>query len=232
IKHASNSFQALKISYINTDAQLCDKVAADAVKVSEGMGLDQRICRAFLNAGVGYGGSCFPKDVAAFIRIAEHHGVDFQLLKAAAQVNIQQRKLFVRKVGKALWNLNNKTIAVLGLAFKPDTDDLREAPSVDIVRMLQEEGAKVRVFDPKAMPAADGLFRRVTFCKDVYETARGADCLALLTEWNEFKELDLARIKKLMRQPVIVDGRNLYDPDVLRRLGFRYVGIGRGHEAD
>jgi len=228
IKHASNSFLAVKISFINAIAQLCDWVGADVVKVAEGMGLDKRIGRAFLDAGVGYGGFCLPKDTAAFIRIAEKHGFDFQLLKAAASLNTEQRQRFVKRIAQTLWNLNTKTVGVLGLAFKPNTDDLRYAPSIEIIQMLQDEGAAIRAFDPKAMAQANGLFTGVTFCRDVYETARGADCLVVITEWNEFKELDFARIKKLMRQPVIVDGRNIYDPDSLRRLGFRYVGIGRG----
>jgi len=231
IKHASNSFLAMKISYINSIAQLCDKVGADVAKVAEGMGLDPRIGRAFLDAGVGYGGSCFPKDVTAFIRIAEKRGVEFQLLKAVAQVNAQQRRLVVQRAGEHLWNLNNKTIGVLGVAFKPNTDDVREAPSVEIIRMLQDRGAKVRLFDPKAMAQVDGLLSNITLCQDVYDAARGADCLAVLTEWSEFKKLDFKRIKRLMRQPFILDGRNLYDPQTLRQLGFRYVGIGRGHHA-
>ncbi len=228
IKHASNSFLAVKVSFINSVAEICDTVGADVVKVAEGMGFDKRIGRSFLDAGVGYGGSCFPKDVSAFIRIAEKHGHNFQLLKAAAAVNEAQRKRFVKRIAQTLWNLNNKTVGVLGLAFKPNTDDLREAPSIDIIRMLEEEGAKVRVFDPKAMAQADGFFPEVTFCRNPYEVARGADCLAVVTEWNEFKELDFSRIKKLMRQPVIVDGRNMYDPASIRRLGFRYVGMGKG----
>ena len=232
IKHASNSFLAMKISYMNAIAQLCDRVGADVVKVAEGMGLDKRIGRAFLNAGVGYGGSCFPKDVSAFIHIAEKHGFDFQFLKAAERVNAGQRRLFVTRIAESLWNLKQKTIGVLGLAFKPDTDDLREAPSVEIIRMLQEEGAKIRAYDPKAMADCNGLFRGVTFCRDPYEVAKGADCLVVITEWNEFKELDFGRIKKLMRQPLILDGRNIYDPEAMRKLGFRYAGIGRGHGPD
>jgi len=229
IKHASNSFLALKISFINAVAHVCDRVGANVVNVADGMGLDRRIGRAFLDAGIGYGGSCFPKDVAAFIRIAEKRGYDFQLLKAVVRVNQEQRLFFVKRVTEVLRDVRGKTIGVLGLAFKPNTDDLRDAPSLDIVRALQRDGARIRAFDPKALAQANGLFRGVIFCKDVYDTLRGADCLALLTEWNEFKELDLARIKKLMRQPVIVDGRNLYDPVALGRLGFRYVGIGRGN---
>ena len=232
IKHASNSFLALKISYINAIAQLCDKVGADVVKVAEGMGLDPRIGRAFLDAGLGYGGSCFPKDVAAFIQIAGKHGFDFQLLKAASVVNAEQRQRFVKAIAAHLWNLHNKTIGVLGLAFKPNTDDLREAPSVDIIRLLQQEGAKIKVFDPKAMTPANGLFVGATFCTDVYEVARGADCLVVVTEWNQFKKLDFAKIKKLMRQPVIFDGRNMYEPKRMRKLGFQYVGIGRGGLAE
>lgn len=227
IKHASNSFLALKISFINAVARICDLVGANVVEVAEGMGLDPRIGRAFLDAGVGYGGSCFPKDVAAFIRIAEKLGYDFQLLKATARVNEEQCAHVVKQVSETLWNLSNKTIGVLGLAFKPETDDVREAPSIRIIQMLQQEGAKVRAFDPKAMGHADSLFRQVTFCKDAYDAARGADCLLVITEWNEFKELDFARVKKLMRHPAIIDGRNIYDPEALRRLGFRYVGTGR-----
>ncbi len=228
IKHASNSFLAVKISFINAVAQLCDQVGADIVKVAEGVGLDKRIGRSFLDAGVGWGGSCFPKDVAAFIRIAEKLGFDFQLLRACSKVNVEQKRLFVKRIGQTLWNLNNKTIAVLGLAFKADTDDMREAPSIDIIRMLQEEGAKIRAFDPIAMPTAQKMFTDVTFCRDLYDAAKGADCLVVVTNWNEFKELDLARLKKIMRRPVIFDGRNIYDPAQIRDAGFRYVGVGRG----
>jgi len=232
IKHASNSFLAMKISYINAIAQLCDRVGADILKVAEGMGLDQRIGRAFLDAGAGYGGSCFPKDVAAFVRIAEKHGVDFPLLKAAALINTAQRTLLVNRITEHLRGVRNKVIGILGLAYKPNTDDLRDAPSVDVIRTLQKHGARILAFDPKAMAQANGLFTGVTFCRDVYETARGADCLVIMTEWNEFKELDFARIKRSMRQPLIIDGRNIYDPVALRRLGFRYVGIGRGDAGD
>ncbi len=232
IKHASNSFLAMKISFINSVAQICERVGADVTKVAEGMGLDRRIGRAFLDAGVGYGGYCFAKDVAAFTQIAEKLGLDFQLLKATARVNTEQRRRLVKRVEEALWNLNRKTIAVLGLSFKPDTDDLRDAPSLDIIRSLLQEGAVIRAFDPKAMAHANGLLHGVMFCRDVYDAVRGADCLVVVTEWNEFKEVDFARLKRLMRQPVIVDGRNIYNPEALRRLGFRYVGIGRGDDVD
>ncbi len=227
IKHASNSFLALKISFINAVARICELSGADVVQVAEGMGMDKRIGRSFLNAGVGYGGSCFPKDVAAFIRIAEKLGYDFQLLKAVSQVNTDQRHHLVKRIASSLWNLKGKTIGVLGLAFKPDTDDLREAPSIEVIRLLQEAGARVKVFDPEVMAQMDRSFPGVLGCRDVYEVARGADCLVLLTEWNEFKELDFKRVKRLMRQPLVVDGRNLYEPQRLRKLGFHYLGVGR-----
>lgn len=232
IKHASNSFLALKISFINAVAHLCDLVGADVTKVADGMGLDARIQRAFLNAGVGYGGSCFGKDLDAFIHIAEKLGYDFKLLKDVVQINADQHRSFVKKLTSVLWNLPGKVVGILGLSFKPDTDDLREAPSLKIIQLLQQEGAKIRAYDPQAMPQAKALLKGVTFCKDAYEVARGADCLALVTEWQEFRELDFVLIKKLMRQPVIIDGRNLYDPDRMRRLGFRYAGMGRAHAAD
>ena len=229
IKHASNSFLALKISFINAISQICDRVGADVLKVSEGMGMDKRIGKSFLEAGVGWGGSCFPKDVAAFITIAEKLGFDFQLLKAASRINIDQKELFVKRIAQVLWNLNRKTIAILGLAFKADTDDMRDAPSIDIIRMLLEEGAKIRAFDPKSMDIAKTMFPDITFAKDVYDAAKGADALVIVTGWNEFKELNFAKIKKLMKDPVIIDGRNIYDPEYVRGLGFRYVGLGRGH---
>lgn len=230
IKHASNSFLAMKISFINSVAQICERVGADVTKVAEGMGLDRRIGRAFLDAGVGYGGYCLGKDVAAFTQIAEKLGLDFQLLKATARTNAQQRQRLVMRIQQLLRNLKNKRVAVLGLSFKPDTDDLRDAPSIDIIRSLVQEGASIRAFDPKAMGHATGALRGVKFCKDAYDAVRGADCLVVVTEWNEFKELDFARVKKLMRQPVVVDGRNIYSPEALRRLGFRYLGIGRGDD--
>lgn len=230
IKHASNSFLALKISYINSVAQICDIVGADVVRVADGMGLDLRIGRPFLNAGVGYGGSCFPKDVAAFIHIADTIGHDFRILKAVSHVNDEQKRLFVRQIADSMWNLKGKTVGILGLAFKPETDDLRDAPALEIIRMLHEEGVRIRVYDPKAKPQPGDLPKGVTVCKKVYDVAKEADCLAVLTEWNEFKDLDFARIKKLMRQPVIMDGRNMYKPERLRNLGFRYAGIGRGKQ--
>lgn len=228
IKHASNSFLATKISFINSVSQLCERVGADVIKVAEGMGLDRRIGRDFLDAGIGYGGSCFPKDLDAFIAIARKNGYDFELLKAVRDINEFQKKSLVKKIEDALWVVKDKNIGILGLSFKPDTDDMRCAASVDIIRNLQASGAKIRAFDPQAMKKAYEFLEGVKFCKDAYEASRGADCLVVVTEWNEFKEIDLLRIKKIMKQPIIVDGRNIYNPQKLMRLGFRYIGVGRG----
>jgi len=227
IKHASNSFLATKISFINAIANICEKVGADVSKVAQGLGSDKRIGQQFLNAGCGYGGFCFPKDIEAFIRIAEKKGYNFRLLEAVKEINEQQKDSMVKRIEGALWNLKDKTIGVLGLSFKPGTDDLRFAPSIDIINKLQANGAKIRVFDPQAMEGARKVFQGIEYCKDVYETAKGSDCLAILTEWNEFKELDFKKIKRLLKQPVIVDGRNIYDPRKMEKLGFRYIGIGR-----
>lgn len=238
IKHASNSFLAAKISFINAVANICDLVGADIVEVSKGMGLDKRIGKEFLNAGIGFGGSCFPKDLSAFVRIAERCGYDFGMLKEVERVNDGQKKMLIKKIEGLLWNLSKKTIGILGVAFKPDTDDIRSAPSLQIISILKKEGARIRVYDPEAMDkakrllanegiASSGKGAAVEFCKDAYEVSKDSDCLVIATEWNEFKELDFKKIKKLMRQPVIVDGRNIYDPGELKKLGFRYAGIGR-----
>jgi UDPglucose 6-dehydrogenase len=227
IKHASNSFLATKISFINAVSQVCDKVGADIIKVAEGMGLDKRIGRKFLDAGIGYGGSCFPKDVDAFIHLSEKSGYDFSLLREVRKVNDYQKESFVKLIEKKLWILRDKTIGVLGLAFKPGTDDMRNAPSLDIIRILQKEGAKIKAFDPQAMRKAGEYLDGVKFCRDAYEAARGSDCLVVITEWDEFKELDFKRIKKLIKQPVIFDGRNIYSPAAMEKLGFQYFGIGR-----
>lgn len=229
IKHASNSFLATKISFINAIANICDKVGADVVDVAKGMGLDRRISRDFLNAGIGFGGSCFPKDLAAFVHIAEKVGYDFGILKEVQNVNAHQKRLIIKKIEALLWNLPKKTVGILGLSFKPGTDDLRESPALEIIDTLIKEGVHVKVYDPVAMAKArKQLKSNVKFCKDAYEAAKDSDCLIIATEWNEFKELDFKRIKKLMRQPVIVDGRNIYDPAEMKKLGFRYAGIGRG----
>jgi UDPglucose 6-dehydrogenase len=229
IKHASNSFLATKISFINAVSNICDKVGADVVDVARGMGLDKRISKDFLNAGIGFGGSCFPKDVAAFIHIAEKLGYNFGMLREVQNVNKHQKRSIIKKIESLLWNLPKKTVGVLGLSFKPGTDDLREAPALEIIEELLKEGVKIRVYDPVAMgKAKETLADKVRFCKDAYEAVKDSDCLLVATEWNEFKELDFKRIKKLMKQPVVADGRNIYDPAQMKKLGFRYVGIGRG----
>ncbi|MBI2101517.1 UDP-glucose/GDP-mannose dehydrogenase family protein [Candidatus Woesearchaeota archaeon] len=227
IKHASNSFLAAKISFINAIANICELAGADIEKVSEGMGFDKRIGRSFLNAGIGYGGSCFPKDVDAFVRIAEKFGYDFRLLKAVQEINNAQRDNFMKKIEKALWVVKGKTIGVLGLAFKPNTDDMRLAPSIDIISQLQKEGAKIKAYDPEAMQKAGQIFNGITYCNSPYEAAAGSDALVILTEWKEFKELDLKRIKPLMKHPLIIDGRNIYNPEEMRKEGFVYISIGR-----
>jgi UDPglucose 6-dehydrogenase len=196
------------------------------------MGLDSRIGRSFLNAGAGYGGFCFPKDLEAYIRIADKLGYDFQLLKATKQVNDGQRKIVVQKIERELWNLKGKKIAVLGLSFKPDTDDLRFSPALEIIEMLLKAQASVRVYDPESMAGARAILKNtVSYAKNVYDAARDADCLVLMTEWAEFKKLDFKKLHELMKHPVLMDARNLYDPDKIRVAGFRYLGIGRGSES-
>jgi UDPglucose 6-dehydrogenase len=227
IKHASNAFLALKISYINAIANICEKVGADVVKVAEGMGYDRRIRREFLDAGVGYGGYCLPKDLAAFIRIAEEADYDFELLKAVQKINDARRELIIKKFRNALWNLDGKTIGVLGLSYKPNTDDMREAPSIEIIRRLQQEGAGIKAYDPQAMENAKAILKDVQYCQSPYEVAEGSDALFIITEWDEFKNLDLSKVRKLLKQPVIIDGRNLLDPYEMKRLGFIYQGVGR-----
>ncbi len=228
IKHASNSFLATKISFANAVAQICDRVGADILKVTEGMGYDKRIGSSFLNAGVGFGGSCFPKDVDAFIRLSEKSGYDFNLLKAVRSTNEEQKASFVRLIEDKLWIIKGKTIGILGLAFKPNTDDMRNAPSLDIIQALQNEGAKIKAYDPQAMDNAKKMLKGVTLCNDVYSVAKGADCLVILTEWDEFRKVDFKRLRKALRQPMIFDGRNLYQGDDLVNSGFEYFGIGRG----
>jgi UDPglucose 6-dehydrogenase len=218
---------ALKISYINAIANICERVGADVRMVADGMGLDRRIGRAFLDAGVGYGGSCFPKDVAAFIQIAHDAGYDFRLLEEVAHVNEGQREVLLRHLKDALWVLRNRTIAVLGLAYKANTDDMREAPSVPIVGALLREGATIRAYDPAAEANARRIMPGVTYCSDAYEAARESDAVVLLTDWDEFRTLDLPRLRDLMRRAVLIDGRNLLEPDQARALGFHYAGMGR-----
>jgi len=228
IKHASNSFLATKISFINAVANVCEKTGADIEKVAEGMGLDDRIGRSFLNAGIGYGGFCFPKDVEAFIRISDKNGYDFKLLKEVQAVNKGQRELFLKKIEDSIWNLNGKTIGVLGLAFKPNTDDMRFAPSIDIINTLLEEGAKVKAYDPEAMGRAKIVFKdKIEYCDDMYAVPKDVDALLFLTEWDVFKKIDLKKVKKMMKQPFVFDGRNMFNPKDMRAMGFKYESIGR-----
>ena len=229
IKHASNSFLATKISYINAVSALCEKVGADVQMVAKGMGLDRRIGPMFLNAGIGFGGFCFPKDLEAFYWISKQKGYDFQMLKAVKEVNELQKGWIARKIEEKLWNLEGKTVALLGLAFKPNTDDMRFAPSIDVVRQLKARGVKLRAFDPVSASRAKELpeFKGVHFAKDEYDALKGADALAVVTEWPRFRDLDLKRAKKLMRTAVLLDGRNVFDPAAARRLGFDYAGVGR-----
>ena len=227
IKHASNAFLAVKISYINAIANICEAVGADVTRVAEGMGLDERIGRAFLDAGIGYGGYCLPKDVLAFIKIAEEVGYDFDLLRAVDRINDHQSRLVVRKAKDLLWNLNNKTIGILGLAFKPETDDIREAPSIKVIKQLQQEGVKIKAYDPKAMDNVRQVFPDIELCQDPYQVVEGSDALVIVTDWEEFKKMDLQKVKGLLNQPVIIDGRNMFDPDEMEKLGFTYQGVGR-----
>ncbi len=230
LKYAANAFLATKISFANAIAEMSEKLGAQGPQVLEGIGLDKRIGKAFLNAGVGYGGSCFPKDVKALIAIANDNNYDFTLLKDVEAINKHTMLRTVTKASKMLDGLNGKTVAVLGLAFKPDTDDMRDAPSLTIIPELLKEGASVRAFDPVAMENAKRLLKGydgITFAKDTYDTVKDADLLLLITEWNEFKELDIAKAGELMRQKNILDGRNVFDPQIIRSLGFTYQGIGR-----
>ena len=227
IKHASNSFLAMKISFINALAQICEHAGADVVKVSEGIGLDKRIGGQFLNAGLGYGGSCLPKDVEAFINISDKLGYNFELLKAVRKINEQQRLWFLKKIKDALWIIKDKTIGVLGLSFKPNTDDIRSAPSIDIIKTLQEEGAQIKVYDPVANKKAAAILSNVKFAKDVYALAKGCDCLLVLTEWEEFKKISLFELKKVLKRPLVIDGRNIFEAKKLKGMGFEYISIGR-----
>lgn len=228
IKYASNAFLATRISFINEIAQICERLGADVREVARGMGADKRIGPHFLEAGVGYGGSCFPKDVLALYHMAASAGCHPQLLQAVMDINSDARKRFVKKVETVLGDLEGRVIGVLGLSFKPNTDDMREAPSVDIINALLKKGARVKAYDPVAMARAEELLPTVTFTATAYDVAKDADALLLVTEWNEFKQLDWQRIKRYMRQPVVIDGRNLYDPREMRNLGFIYWGVGRG----
>jgi UDPglucose 6-dehydrogenase len=226
IKHASNSFLAMKISFINMVANLCEVVGADVTEVAHGMGLDPRIGSAFLNPGIGFGGFCFPKDVQAFIRIAEKSGCDFSLLKEVEKVNQGRVERFVEQVRKELWVLRGKKVAVWGLAFKPNTDDVRFAPALSIIRLLQTEGAQIQAYDPEAMEKARKEIPDITYCHDAYEAAQGADAVLLLTEWEEFQKLDWTRLATLVERRLIIDGRNALSREDMVSNGFQYIGIG------
>ena len=235
IKYASNAFLATKISFINEIAQICERLGADVKEVAVGMGYDKRIGRAFLDAGLGYGGSCFPKDVRALAHMAGEAGLHPQLLNAVMDINHDQRRLVVTKLSSILGSLRGCTIGILGLAFKPNTDDMREAPSVDIIRWITGQGAMVQVYDPVASQTAQEALERegirldaVTFCENAYEVAEDADALVIVTEWNEFKSLNMLQIRSAMRRPVLIDGRNIYESTEMNRLGFIYRGMGRG----
>ncbi|MEM8532176.1 MAG: UDP-glucose/GDP-mannose dehydrogenase family protein [Chloroflexota bacterium] len=228
IKYASNAFLATRISFINEIAQICEKLGADVKEVARGMGADKRIGPHFLDAGIGYGGSCFPKDVLALHHMAATSGCHPQLLQAVMDINKDARRRFVEKLREMLGTFDGTVIGVLGLAFKPNTDDMREAPSLDIINWLQEEGARVKAYDPVAMKVAGDLIPMVTFCATAYDAAKEADALLIVTEWNEFKQLSLGRIKDYMRRPIVLDGRNIYDPDAMAAHGIVYRGVGRG----
>jgi len=230
-KHAANAFLSTKISFINMVADMCETIGADVTQVALGMGLDPRIGSEFLKAGIGFGGHCFPKDLRALMCLAREHDVDCGLLKEVENINVQRTAVFLKKIRRALWVLKGKKIGVLGLAFKGGTDDTRESPALRIVNALLEEGAQLRAHDPQAikvsmqeLPPQDG---RLEYCSSPYDVAREADALLILTEWQEYRELDFTRLHELMEVPIIIDGRNLLDPDVLRASGFEYVDVGR-----
>jgi UDPglucose 6-dehydrogenase len=230
IKHASNSFLALKISYANVVADLCEKVGADIVEVTRAMGLDPRIGSQFLRAGLGFGGFCFPKDIQAFIRLAERAGLDFGILKEAERVNKGRIDVLMEKIRRALWVIKDKQVGLLGLAFKPNTDDIRFAPSLEVIRRLLAEGAQVRACDPQAMERTRAIFPQIRYSHDPYEVVRDADALLILTEWEEFRQLEWERIYGLMARSLVIDGRNLLEPATMNELGFEYYGFGRSME--
>ena len=227
IKHAANSFLALKISYINAISVICEATGANVQEVAAGMGMDARIGRRFLDASLGFGGSCFPKDLSAFIKISEQLGYDFAILKEVQRINADQMNRFVKKIVETLWVLKDKTIGVLGLAFKQNTDDVRQSPAIELCHRLQKEGARLRVHDPKAMEKARAVLQDVTYVDDMNAVAEGCDALVIATEWPEFKKLDLERARKALSHPILFDGRNLFDVKEMEKLGFIYKSIGR-----
>ncbi len=229
IKYASNAFLATKISFINEMATFCEKVGADITDIARGMGFDHRIGATFLNAGIGYGGSCFPKDIQAIIETGKEHGYSFQILDAVEAVNKSQKKKLYKKLTSIIPNVEDKVIAVLGLSFKPKTDDMRDAPSLKVIKKLQADGAIIRAFDPVAAANAKKSLSKVniTYCQNPYEAAENADALLIITEWDEFRNMDLHRIKSIMKTPLIIDGRNMFHPKDMKALGFKYYSVGR-----
>ena len=232
IKYASNCFLATKISFVNEMANICEALGADVLEVARGMGSDKRIGPAFLAAGLGWGGSCFPMDVQALAHIAATHGSHPQMLRAVMEINYDQRKRVIQKLREILVSFRGKTVGLLGLSFKPNTDDMRDAPSIELAHMLLHEGARVKAYDPVAMNNAKKILGDIVYCDNPYAVAEGADALILVSEWNEFKQLDMQRISKSMRQAVLFDARNIYDPAKMKTLGFNYRGIGRGYDAN
>ncbi len=231
IKYSSNSFLAVKISFINAVAQICEATGATIDDVAKGIGMDKRIGKAFLNAGIGYGGSCFPKDVSAYIAIAGKHGYDFELLKNTEKINKEARQIFVKKIEKALKGTKGKTIAMWGLAFKPNTDDMREAPSITITEKLHAAGVKIQAYDPEAQQTAKAVIgNKVEYMKDKYEALEGADALVIVTEWDEFAEADLEKVRETLKDPLVIDGRNMFQPADMKAKGFEYISIGRGQD--
>ncbi|MDO8142638.1 MAG: UDP-glucose/GDP-mannose dehydrogenase family protein [Candidatus Brocadiales bacterium] len=227
IKYASNAMLATRISFMNELAQLCEKVGGDIKAIAKGMGLDSRIGPRFLHAGIGYGGSCFPKDVKALAQIMKLNSVEPRILTAVNEVNEQQKGSLIHKIKKLGPDLKGKSIAIWGLSFKPKTDDMREAPSITIIRQLQKLGAKIKAFDPEAQQNARKIFKNITYRKDPYSTLKGCDALVIVTEWNEFRDLELKKVKQLLKHPNVIDGRNIYEPQEMKKLGFNYLCVGR-----
>jgi UDPglucose 6-dehydrogenase len=227
IKYASNAFLATKISFINEIANVCEKVGADITKVAGGMGLDKRIGASFLNAGLGYGGSCFPKDAKALVETAKQAGYHFKILNAVIEVNDKQKQIMVDKISKYVSKLNNPVVGILGLAFKPNTDDIREAPSLYIIQKLKEQGIKLKAYDPIAMENTKIIIPDITYCSNLYDACRDVDVVVITTEWEEFKNMDLDIVKDSVKTPLIIDGRNIFDPIQMNQKGFKYISIGR-----
>jgi UDPglucose 6-dehydrogenase len=230
IKYASNAFLATKISFINEMANICELVGADVHQVAKGMGLDGRIGPKFLHAGPGYGGSCFPKDTKAIYRLAESLGYRFRIVESVIEVNERQYKRMVDKIGSVLGNLEGKRLGILGLTFKPNTDDIRESPAIKIIGSLLEMGTSVSAYDPAGMEASKEIFDEIDYVRDMYDVAKDADALVIMTEWNEFRYLDWDKIKTLLRSPIVFDLRNIYEPRKMRARGFNYYCVGRRHE--